>query len=329
MKRGGQYICAATATGSVQLLDPKTFAVLKNWKAHMGWINDMDANSSFLVTCGWSPRQHYGNMLDPLAKVFDLKTLMPLPPVPFHAGAAFVRMHPRMLTTGIIASQGGQLQVVDIMNSSMMNLRQLNLIDSYLLSLEIASSGEALALADSQCGIHLWGSPTRMHFADYSNPTEFPDPLPFDTPTLDWSNTRPLNSIGMPYYREMLLSAWPSYLISEVGAPPAKIDPVVMAALQRTELGAYAPNPRKTRRNQVEDTRLADKVLASIEGPKFLSEQAKEGNGDADSGRRMSDILEALSMTGVNGGSKVEVPLMYRNVEIKYSRFGVDDFDFE
>ena len=25
---------------------------------------------------------------------------------------------------------------------------------------------------------------------------------------------------------------------------------------------------------------------------------------------------------------KSEVPVMYRNVEIKYSKFGVDDFDF-
>ena len=188
MKRGGQYICAATTTGSVQLLDLKTLALLKTWKAHMGWINDMDANSSFLVSCGWSPRQQFGNMLDPLAKVFDLKTLMPLPPVPFHAGAAFVRMHPRMLTTGIIASQTGQLQLVDIMNSSMVNVRQVNLVDHHLLNLEIAPSGEALALADSMCTIQLWGSPSRMAFTNYGNATEFPDAAPLDRPTLSWSS---------------------------------------------------------------------------------------------------------------------------------------------
>lgn len=188
MKRGGQYICAATATGSVQLLDVKTLAVLKSWKAHMGWINDMDANSSFLVTCGWSPRQQFGNVLDPLAKVFDLKTLMPLPPVPFHAGAAFVRMHPRMLTTGIIASQSGQIQLVDIMNSSMVNVRQVNLVDSYLLSLEIAPSGDALVLADSMCSIQLWGSPSRMTFTNYSSPTEFADATTPETASLSWSS---------------------------------------------------------------------------------------------------------------------------------------------
>lgn len=185
MKRGGQYICAATSSGSVQLLNSKTFVVLKSWKAHMGWINDMDANSSFLVTCGWSPRQQFGNMLDPLAKVFDLKTLMPLPPVSFHAGAAFVRMHPRMMTTCIIASQSGQLQLVDIMNSTMVTVRQVNLVDSYLLLLDIASSGEALALADTNCTIQLCGSPARMTFTGYSHQTEFPDQVP-KPPSIGW-----------------------------------------------------------------------------------------------------------------------------------------------
>jgi len=190
MKRGGTYICAATSSGSVQLLDPKTFAVLRDWKAHSGWINDMDANSSFLVTCGWSPRLHYGSQLDPLAKVFDLKTLMPLPPVPFHVGAAFVRMHPRMLTTGIIGSQSGQLQVVDIMNTNMVNLKQMNLMDSYLMSLEIAPSGEALVFADSICCIHLWGNPTKLYFTDYGAQTEFPDTRQTARQTLEWNSTK-------------------------------------------------------------------------------------------------------------------------------------------
>lgn len=188
MKRGGQYICAATATGYVKLINPKTLAVLKSWQAHMGWINDMDANSSFLLTCGWSPRQQFGNVLDPLAKVFDLKTLMPLPPVSFHAGAAFVRMHPRMLTTAVIASQSGQLQIVDIMNTSMVTVRQVNVVDSYLLSLDISPSGEALAFADSNSTLQLWGSPSRMSFTSYSNPTEFPDQVP-KPPYLGWSET--------------------------------------------------------------------------------------------------------------------------------------------
>ena len=186
MKRGGQYICAATSTGSIHLLDPNTMAVVKEWKAHIGWVNDMDAKADFLVTCGYSPRQQMGFMLDPLANVFDLKTLMPLPPIPFQPGAAFVRMHPRMSTTCIVASQSGQIQVVDLMNPNTVNLRQANIFDTYLMSLEMAPSGEALALTDAACSIQLWGSVTKVHFTEYCSPTEFPDSSP-PPQNLDWS----------------------------------------------------------------------------------------------------------------------------------------------
>ncbi len=155
MMKRSRYICAATSSGSVNLLDPATFKVIKTWRAHAAGINDMDAQNNFLVTCGYSPRQQQGYMLDPLANAFDLKTLAPLPPIPFHAGAAYVRMHPRMSTTGIVASQSGQLQVVDLMNPNTVNLRQA-VVSSYLTGLELAPSGEALALADADCFVQSW-----------------------------------------------------------------------------------------------------------------------------------------------------------------------------
>ena len=328
-KRGGPYICASTAAGYVQLLDQKDFAILKSWKAHMGWINDMDANSNFLVTCGWSPRQQYGSMLDPLAKVFDLKTLMPLPPVPFHVGAAYVRMHPRMLSAAIIAGRNGQLQVVNLVNSGMLNMRQVSLMDAYLLGLELASSGEVLALSDSHCSIQFWSPPSGSSFNSYNNPTEFADSEPIHSPAFGWTDATPLNAIGMPYYREMLFSAWPSHKIFEVGAPPARIDPQILSSLTKTEFGAHAPNPQKARRNQAVNTKAEGKGFSVFQGPKFLSEQAREGDGDTTHTRRMSDALEAANATDLVGNLRIDVPVMYRKVEIKYSKFGVDDFDFE
>jgi len=139
---------------------------------------------------------------------------------------------------------------------------------------------------------------------------------------------RPFSNIGMPYYRETLLSSWPSHMIFEVGGPPIKIDPAILNNLTRTEFGGYAPNPRKTRRNQAEDARAAEKAIAALEGPKFLSERAKDGENE-DAGRRMSEILDQLTTSTLDGSLKIDVPVMYRNVEIKYSKFGVEDFDFE
>lgn len=145
----------------------------------------MDAQHDFIVTCGYALRQGQSYMLDPLVNVFDLKNMVTLPPIPFPAGAAYVRMHPRMSTTSIVVSQLGQMHIVDLMNVNTSNVRQANVL-TYLNMMEIAPSGEALALADAECNIHIWGSPSRIRFADVVHPTEFADPVE-PNPTMDWN----------------------------------------------------------------------------------------------------------------------------------------------
>jgi len=186
MKRGSQQICAATHDGHVHFLDPATCKVIRTWKAHSGWINDMDVRSDLLVTCGYSPRQQHGFALDHLVNVFNLKILHPLPPVAFPPGAAFVRMHPRMSTTCLVASSGGLIYAIDLMNPDSPAMRHANIFDTHLTAMDLAPSGEALALADAQCAIHLWGSPAKIQFTEYATPTEFPD-TPAPVPNLDFS----------------------------------------------------------------------------------------------------------------------------------------------
>ncbi|KAI9743044.1 MAG: poly(A)-specific ribonuclease [Claussenomyces sp. TS43310] len=326
MKRS-RYICAATPTGSVNILDSVTLKLIKTWNAHASTISDMDAQHDFLVTCGYSLRQHQTYMLDPLVNVFDLKNMISLPPIPFPAGAAYVRMHPRMSTTSIVVSQLGQMHMVDLMNVNTSNIRQAN-VTSYLTAIEIAPSGEALAFADAECKVHLWGSPSRIRFAELSQPVELAD-VEAPVPELDWSQDTPLSTVGMPYYREQLLSAWPSHMIFEIGAPPVKLDTQFLASLMVMDGVQCTANPKIARRNQVLNTRLVDKT-SSIQAPKFLSEKARESANtpnQASMDRRISDVADALGAAELLS-LKAEVPVMYRNVEIKYSKFGVDDFDF-
>jgi PAB-dependent poly(A)-specific ribonuclease subunit 2 len=131
----------------------------------------------------------------------------------------------------------------------------------------------------------------------------------------------------MPYYREQLLSAWPTHLISDVGAPPQKIDPQFMSTLTPIDWGAYGRNTKMAKRNQVSNTRAVDKSSGSLQAPKFLSEKARESAGSSIMDRRISDVADALGVAELSS-LKADVPVMYRNVEIKYSKFGVDDFDF-
>ncbi|KAH7319699.1 ubiquitin carboxyl-terminal hydrolase-domain-containing protein [Stachybotrys elegans] len=326
MKRG-RYICAATKSGTINLLDPVSFAVVRSWSAHSALINDMDAQHDFIVTCGYSLRQGQNYMLDPFLNVFDLKKMSSMPPIPFPAGAAYVRMHPRMLTTSIVVSQSGQMHVVDLMNPNTSNVRQANVI-TYLSMFEIAPSGEAIALTDAECYIHLWGSPSKLHFVDLPTPTEFATPEE-PIPQIEWTADTPLNSIGLPYYREVLASAWPDF-VSDVGAPPVKFDSQFLSGLKSTDFGLYGRNSRGLRRNQVEDTRdLGKSDHSGLKAPKFLSEKARESVKLAtllpdDKADELSSPLTQMEISS----KKSEVPVMYRNVEIKYSKFGVDDFDF-
>lgn len=321
MMKRSRYVCAATDSGAVNVLDTADFRVLKSWKAHGTAINDMDTRGDFLVTCGFSVRHLGASIVDPLANVYDLKSLSSLPPLPFHAGAAYVRLHPKLQTTSFVASQAGQMQVVDLMNPNSVNLRQANV--QYMMGMELAPSGDALAITDAEASIHLWGSRSKVRFSKLRQETEFPDPHPDRSLFVDWKDT-PLNTIGMPYYHERLLSAWPSHMVFDVGAPPPQIDPNLV--LHSAEMGLYAPNSKRTPRYQVEDTR-GSQLGTTIAAPKFLSEKARE-TPKGNPSRRMSDAAEALAGAALTSPTDEDPIMKYNNVEIKYSRFGVEDFDF-
>ncbi|KIV95116.1 hypothetical protein PV10_02805 [Exophiala mesophila] len=328
LMRKSRHICAATDDGNVHVLDLHTFEILKSWKAHATAVNDMDAHNDFLVTCGFSVRQLGVPIVDPLANVYDLKHLTSLPPIPFHPGAAYVRLHPKLQTTAFVASQTGQMQVVDLMNPTNITLKQANV--QFMLGMEISSSGDAAVITDTNGLLYLWGSPTRARFNNISKETEFPDPTPQQLPHVDW-NDAPLNTVGMPHYTTPLLSAWPSHAVFEVGAPPMPVDPALLFHAKAAEMGHYAPNlnPRKLHRYQVEDKR-GGLVPTSIAAPKFLSEKARDAPPNSHGGK-MSDAAESLAGMALNGRAQTdeERMLKYSNVEIKYSRFGVDDFDFK
>ena len=133
----------------------------------------------------------------------------------------------------------------------------------------------------------------------------------------------------MPRYREKLLSAWPTHHIYEVGYLPAKVDPEVLKTMLPANIGYRATNPRKALRNQFYRAKHIDSSGTAMVVPKFLSEKARDAEKDQVEGRRISDATEFFANMALAGSAKAEIPIVYRNVEIKYSKFGVDDFDFQ
>ncbi|CAJ0827215.1 6249_t:CDS:10 [Entrophospora sp. SA101] len=281
-----RLVCCGASSGEVTLRDPRTFKVEHRIQAHTGAISDIDTSGNLLLTCGFSSR--HGNLvIDPLVKVYDIRTMRPLVPIPFPSGPYFLKMHPKLSTTAFMVSRTGQFHVCDIGNNSAIHFYQAN-TTSFVNAIDISTSGEMLSFGDSASFIHLWCDREDSKINAFSNPIELPA-VPTPPPNIDISENDSLSLIGIPYYREPLLSVWPSNMLFEVGQPPPKIDTDILNNMKMIDFVGYAPNPGNKKRNQAS-----------------LFDDETE--------------LDATS---------TRMPKYYKRVEIKYSRFGVEDFDFE
>lgn len=61
-------------------------------------------------------------------KVYDTRTLRPLPPVPFSAGPAFIDLLPKRSTSIVITSTHGLVNVVDVADVTNTEFYQVRLL---------------------------------------------------------------------------------------------------------------------------------------------------------------------------------------------------------
>ncbi|KAK4219807.1 ubiquitin carboxyl-terminal hydrolase-domain-containing protein [Rhypophila decipiens] len=338
MKRSRHYICAATTTGSVHILDSTSFQITKTWQAHAAFINDMDVRNDLVVTCGGSIK-HLPNQptptknLDHYVNAFDLakSAAGPLTPVSLAVAAAHARLHPKMSSTTVVVAPHGQIHVVDLLNSNAKpTVTKLALVASNIKLFDVASSAQAFVITDGNCNSRLWGSPSKhIRFSDGGTDPIGAGPPVDAAPEIRWNDDvetqTPLSTVGMPFYREALFSAWPADLISDVGAPPVQLPPAFLATLKKSEVGWYGPNTRGLLRNQQENTRASLQDPDVLQAPKFLSQKARESGSTA---KAAADPVAEPLDDSANPSLKPEAPQVYREQEIKYSKYGVDDFDF-
>ncbi|KAG0202360.1 poly(A)-specific ribonuclease [Mortierella sp. GBA30] len=318
MKKSRLLVCGSTR-GDLTLHDPRSLAVEHRIQAHTGTISDLDVSGNLIVTCGFSERQ--GTLIiDPLVKVYDMRTMRSLAPIPFPNGPSFLKMHPKLSTTICIASQTGQFQMCDVGNlTTGIQFYQIN-TTSYLNCFDISYSGEMVALGDATNVVHMWGDKQEPQMNHFSNPIDAPTmPLP---PSVTVGDNDPLSSIGMPYYQEQLLSAWPAKTIFPVGRKPQPIPPAILDNMKMIDFVGYAPNPGLRLRNQAPS--LPKVNLRDT--PKFRSEQQKE----LYFGKRKGSTAAAMDQDNEQEMDLAAgiLPKYYKRVEIKYSKFGVEDFDF-
>jgi hypothetical protein len=133
-------IVSGSLDGCIRTHDPRT-ALIRELntetvsKAHASGFAGIECSGNFLFTIGWGlrysvslfpPTPHRLNLTnrqsrpipDQLVKVYDMRTMRPLPPVAFSAGPAFINVLPKRSSTIVIASSQGLINVVDVSNAS-------------------------------------------------------------------------------------------------------------------------------------------------------------------------------------------------------------------
>ncbi|XP_019630569.1 PREDICTED: PAB-dependent poly(A)-specific ribonuclease subunit PAN2-like isoform X1 [Branchiostoma belcheri] len=309
-----RFICCGDTSGQVTLRDMNTFKVEHILKAHSGSLSDFDVHGNLLVTAGFSTRR--GSLaVDRFLMIYDLRVMRAMAPMQLSIDPMFLRFVPTYTPRIVAVSQAGQFQILDlagVMTPASMAIHQLNTHGHMCMGFDISTSCEAFSFGDNGGLLHLWTDREEVLYNNYSHPTEFAD-HPEHLPAMSIVDPlTPLASIPMLYENchGPLLSDWPEDCMKYVKRRMPPIDPEILASMKVVQFIGYAPNPRVKKRNQV-PYRAKDLAITI----------------PATSPGATSTVPES---PGARGESPrwYMVPKRYRKVEIKYTKLGVDSFDF-
>ncbi|CED82537.1 pab-dependent poly-specific ribonuclease subunit pan2 [Phaffia rhodozyma] len=357
VRRAARLVATGSTDGLVRFHDPRSMKVEQSISAHLGGLTGLEAVGWNVMTLGYTVKQGHP-LPDPMVKVFDVRTFKPLPAISFETGPAFVLPDLKKQDSMIVVSVQGSFMAVEIGKPWEARFHQLD-VSTYVTSAAISSSGSFLAFGDAGGNHHIWSSiqdplSSEIDSVTFNGfegiQTEWPDAVTeASIPTLtvdappppsvsvapvmgmptsnneeDPSRLEPLNLIGMPHYTTPLLSNIPASTYcpptSPFFNPPAKIPASVLGTMRMVDFVGYAQTPRELKgtRNRV-GPRKKKAGEGGPGGPRFRSEQTREPR----EGDRVGTEGEGEAGRGAEGeGSK------YRKVEIQYSKFGVEDFDF-
>uniref|UniRef100_A0A8C5S0P6 PAN2-PAN3 deadenylation complex catalytic subunit PAN2 n=1 Tax=Laticauda laticaudata TaxID=8630 RepID=A0A8C5S0P6_LATLA len=308
MRQSNRFFFCGHTSGKVSLRDLRTFAVEHEFDAYSGSLSDFDVHGNLLVTCGFSSRMN-GLACDRFLKVYDLRMLRAITPLQVHIDPLFLKFIPTYTSRLAIISQTGQCQFCEPTGlANPADIFHVNTVGQLIMSFDVSSSKQAMVFGDSEGCVHLWADSPEITFNTYSRETDFALPCIVDTlPHLDWNqDLMPLSLIPVPLTTESLLSDWPaaSSIPAPRRAPP--VDPDILRTMKKVGFIGYAPNPRTKLRNQI---------------PYRLKELDNEFDN-------FSQVPE--SPIGREEEPRIYmVAKKYRKVTIKYSKLGLEDFDFK
>lgn len=196
-----------------------------------------------------------GVVPDRFLKIYDVRMLRALSPVPVVGEPFLLRFLPAFSSQLAVISAMGQLQIVDAAApaASALQLFQVNNEGAMCMALEVSSSCQCLAVGDAGGYVHTFASNASALFNSFSRPTEFADPVESLPVSINMDDiTTPFTSIPFPLkHSEPLLSDWPEQFTRRKFRKVPPIDHAILANMRMVGTIGYAPSPAGHRPNQV------------------------------------------------------------------------------
>ncbi|KAM8975802.1 PAN2-PAN3 deadenylation complex catalytic subunit PAN2 isoform 2-T2 [Pelodytes ibericus] len=305
MRQSNRFFFCGHSSGKLSLRDLRTFNMEHEFDAYSGSLSDFDVHGNLVVTCGFSSRM---NVLtcDRFLKVFDLRMMRAITPLQVHVDPLFLRFVPTYTSRLAIISQRGQCQFCEPTGlASPADIFHVSTMSQAIMSFDVSASKQVLAFGDSDGCVHLWSATPDATFNTYPRDTEFAMPCMVDNlPHLDWNqDLMPLSLIPVPLINDALLSDWPSAYCTPAPRRPPPVDSEILRNMKQVGFIGYSPNPR---------TRLRNQVPYQIDNEYDNFSQVPE----SPIGREEEPHLYMVAKK-------------YRKVTIKYSKLGLEDFDFK
>ncbi|KAI0308687.1 WD40-repeat-containing domain protein [Amylostereum chailletii] len=189
-------LLSGSSDGILRCHDPRTGmrrdgGAENSVKAHASEIQGLQSSGNYVYTIGWGLRQSRP-IPDPLVKLYDLRTMRALPPIPFPAGPAFINLLPRRSSSIVVASNQGLINVVDTSNPT--NGNEFYQLDTpaFISSAAVSPTGTYMAFGDAGGAIHLLsaadGDTTLPLNGFEGQPIEWAD-TPEPPPEIEWDDS--------------------------------------------------------------------------------------------------------------------------------------------
>ncbi|KAL3831819.1 hypothetical protein ACJMK2_023521 [Sinanodonta woodiana] len=304
LRDAGKYLAIGDTSGKVTIFDRNTMNREYILDAHSGTLSDFDVHGNLIITCGYSVRN--GQMSpDRYLMAYDMRMMRPMIPIHVTLDPTFLRFVPTYSSRLAVVSQIGQFQVIEASANLPMYLYHVNTNGGLILSYDVSNNYHAMAFGDSNGCMHLYSTKNQIHFNDHVINPEFADPVEPVPPIHITDQLTPFSLIPITYPRTgRLLSDWPDHLCKKVYRKPKNIDPEILRSMKIYQDVGYAPNPGNERRNQI---------------PYILEDKNAKKKGK-------TNVLE--SPLGRGDDPFMQIPKRYQKVILKYSKLGLEDFDF-